>query len=199
MISRLFKSTSRAVTLAELLVAMTITGFVLAGVFAAEHSLRKMDVDLNDYSADVYNASALVESIRSAVRVMHGDLTTPTEENTGFVPVNNNGTFCFRTDVEDGSGNFTPNNYADDSWTCFTLSALGDVFRCTIPSPGPDENTVCPSTSGFVGKMAPDCFLDDNNKPVVSSEQLTGKNFVKFTICDSAGNTSVYRENASGF
>jgi hypothetical protein len=135
-----------AVTLVELIISTLIVSMVVAGVFASEYALRRMsekgagDVQIN------IQVKTIAELIRSTVKIVHGD-----PSDIGIDVDIANKTLCFRHDVDTGSG-FTPGDYTDDDWTCYTQIGT-DVYLCELGAEAP-----CTNADMLIGSLVSDQF-----------------------------------------
>ena len=169
-----------AVTIAELIISTLIVSMVVVGVFSADYALRRMgESGARDVTVNIQTRS-VAESVRDSVRKVLGALVQPlTSDETGIDISTATKTICFRHDVQDGTGQFTPANNADDNWTCYTQ--IGTVVhRC--------EQLVaaaCVAADPSVGSLVSDQFTHATILalgPVVTSNPVTGEYFFEMTF-----------------
>jgi hypothetical protein len=194
------KNMIRALTLAELVIAVTLVGMVILGVFAAETALRRVDKEISGSARLSIELNTLASMIRDDARRMHGDGMNPAcVVNTGLKSV------WFRQDIEVSSV-YTPANYADDRWKAYTLIS-SDVYGC-VP---PNSSTPCVfgvNNAAMVGRVVPDLF---SLAPLPNCYvNVDGNNYFEMTLVSrvepaaavSMDNPQVavsLRENAAGF
>ena len=156
------------ITLAELIIATMLMSFVLAGVFAADLAVRRID-KMSAINSLVYlQTSALAEAVRSDIKQVHGYIDNGLDSTkTGvFIDIPNQ-TFCFRQDGNPES----PANFSDDTWACYTQIPAGtNVYRCIAATPA-----ACASTDTFYGQLVSDQFTNAViPPPSVTANQSTG-------------------------
>jgi hypothetical protein len=142
---------NKAVTLAELIIAVILVSIMLSGIMVAEHAIRKMDVDATTDSSLAVSAMAIANSVRedarwaifatgdSGVRLPPGGFGN--QENRNFV--------CFRVDYR-----------GPLVWSCYTMTGTR-LNRCQRPgnNPPPAALPGGDACAGFpleyVGQMVP--------------------------------------------
>ena len=169
------KENSRAVTLVELIISSLIVSMVVAGVFSAEYALRRMnETGAKDATLNI-QAQSVAESVRATVRTLHGDISAA---SNGFYFNQPTKTFCFRHDVL-SAGQYTPENYADDDWTCYTQIGV-KVYSCER-SPA----SACPNTAFLVGELVSDQFTNAvilALGPGITTNSATGEYYFQMTF-----------------
>ena len=152
---------------------------VIAGVFAAEYALRRSSERGTDDTRTGIQTKSLAEGVRAAVKNLHGALAIPPD--TG-ISINLGGkSLCFRHDIAVMPGpQFTPDNYNDDSWTCFTQIGT-NVYRCEkAPAAG-----LCTNADLLIGTLVSDQYTNATILalgPTPITNLVTGECSFKMTL-----------------
>jgi hypothetical protein len=165
-----------AVTLVELIIASLIVSMVVAGVFSAEYALRRTSETGSEDTRTGIQTKALAAIVRSSIRAVHGYIG-----NTGISTNLGTKTMCFRHDIAVLPGpQYSPDNYNDDSWTCYT-QIVTNVYRCErTPNAG-----VCTNADTLVGALASDQFTNGIITalgPTITTNVATGELSFKMTL-----------------
>ena len=119
-------------TLTELLISTMLIGIVMIGIVSVDFAVRRMQKSISKDTFVNMRTSATLLDISKNAAAMTGD-----QSNLGFDSSVSN-RFCFRED-----SNNTPDNYSDDTWTCYQLSAA-NILKCNSGSSPAD----CPPAPG---------------------------------------------------
>lgn len=133
-------STSKGITLSELLISVVLISMVALGVSSFAVAIR----NLQSVTA---RSTRLALMLKSAVAELSQDafLAIGTAKDMGIVTWTNgtdSSSICFRHDLPE-----TPRDYADDSWVCYWHDGTGDLYRGINPrfdpSAGCTDETSC--------------------------------------------------------
>ena len=170
------KHSSSGVTLTELVVASVIMSMMLAAIWATDYALRLKNKEVSSDAQIFIQTRALAEKIRMSVRSVHGS-----PQDTGMNVNIGTKTLCFRQDLMI-SGAYTPGDYTDDRWVCYTQVAGGggtNVYSCTFDgSPGQ-----CTASGTFEGTVVADAFTNAAiPDPAVTADADAGKLYFEMTV-----------------
>lgn len=122
-------------TLSELLIATILVGIVMVGVLAVDYAMHNLQKSSTTDSLLALQTSAAFIAISRDAMTSTGDSTgdpTCAGNNLGILCDDDGSerSICFRHDVPDISGNYTPFNYDDDQWQCYYNDSTA-LYRCT--------------------------------------------------------------------
>jgi hypothetical protein len=137
------KLSSAAVTMTELLIAMTIVSFMFAVIMGLEFSVRSMDRTSSIGGSLYVQTMAVAENYRKAAIKATGDFSNPGVHSFG-------NTTCFRQDI---NATATAAFYTDDTWRCFThLGAnTANVHTCSRVPGNVLPAAACGAGDPFIG------------------------------------------------
>lgn len=120
-------------TLTELIVATTVIGIVMLGVFAVDYAIRSTRSNAaKNNLVSLQAASALLE-ITQAVKNTTGQRwdgvsQQPLQEGL-FASAASPITLCTRYDFDN-----EPSTFTGDRWKCFQQTATNEIYRCAVNS-----------------------------------------------------------------
>jgi Tfp pilus assembly protein PilV len=172
------KKINSAVTLVELILSTLIVAMVVAGVFAAEYALRRINESGAQDIKTSLKARAVAESVRATVKTLQGDLSQGDNAcYTGIVHHPDiSQTLCFRYDMNSTAGTCT-----DDTWKCYTQIGV-DVYSCIRTTASwPTLPTACGASDTWVGQLASDQFTS-GAVPSHVAKSATGEYYFQMTF-----------------
>jgi hypothetical protein len=134
-------STTRGLTLSELLISMVIVSFMMIGILTTDHAIRSMNNKVTDDITLSMQIRSVAEHIRRDAMLSTGELADPGID----LAIANS--VCFRRDDD---ANPSPGDYSDDIWTCYTL-LVNDLYKCSSASGA--APAACTAADIFVGRL----------------------------------------------
>lgn len=164
------------ITLTELLVATVMIGIVMIAVISVDLAVR--------HSQQSSSKDALLTAqVQAAMTKISRDagLTVGYETDPGIQQFSGgSNTICFRHDVADAQGKYSPEFFLDDTWTCWEAeTTTGSLWNCwNLDSPPPGCSSVAASqkkkwltvtdTNFFEVVMTPENQIDRINIQLTS-------------------------------
>ncbi len=181
------KKNTQALTLTELIIASVLVSMVIAGVVNTDFAIRRIDKNTNQDSQLSLATTNMAELIRYDVRRTHGYIDNALNSaKTGINVDIPNHTVCFRYDIQ-VAGQYTPKNYADDNWSCYTQPAGNTaVYQCLFNGGA----GTCTAADTFVGRLVSDEFSNATilalPSPQVVANRATGVFYFDMTLVNRA-------------
>lgn len=123
------KRYNRGITLTELLVASIMIGIVMIGVASFSTTVIRLQSSTDKTVILSMRAKAAMAQLTQDAQLATGDITNlgvRADPNGGGSPKRS---ICFRVDALE-----TPENYGDDSWSCYFVENQLILWKCAYPT-----------------------------------------------------------------